>query len=123
MSCVIFRNIGKWETTYITVPKHPSKGCSSSSSSPSSLLCIYDHGGQSVAFFKGHIADADQKSASFLSFSGPDQCRSVVGSSSGVFSVGFASSHRLKRHKLGLMAGVSEWRRCSAVTCCHGYPP
>lgn len=39
----------------------------------SSLLCIYDHGGQSVAFFKGHIADADQKH------------RSVVGFSSGAF--------------------------------------
>lgn len=51
----------------------------------SSLLCIYDHGGQSVAFFKGHIADADQKSASFLSFSCLLEHRSVVGSSSGAF--------------------------------------
>lgn len=29
-----------------------------------SLLCIHGHGGQLVAFFKGHIAE--QKSASFL---------------------------------------------------------
>lgn len=46
----------------------------------SSLLCIYDRGGQSVAFFKGHIAGADQKPASFLSFSCPNERRSVVGS-------------------------------------------
>lgn len=51
----------------------------------SSLLCIYDRGGQLVAFFKGHVAEADQKSASFLSFSRPKERRSVVGSSSGAF--------------------------------------
>lgn len=36
--------------------------------SSSSLLCIYDRGGQSVAFFKGHIADADQHLLLFSRF-------------------------------------------------------
>lgn len=40
------------------------KGISSHDSS--SLLCIYDHGGQSVAIFKGRMADAEQKSTSFF---------------------------------------------------------
>lgn len=35
----------------------------------SSLLCIYDRGGQPVAFFKWHTAGADQKPASSLSLS------------------------------------------------------
>lgn len=39
----------------------------------SSLLCIYDRGGQPVAFFKGHTAGADQKPASSLSFSCPNE--------------------------------------------------
>lgn len=38
----------------MTVPNHPSKWINGHDPS-SSLLCIYDRGGQPVAFFKGYI--------------------------------------------------------------------